>query len=122
MGLLFVCIGGVIGALGRYFFGILITTLFPKMKNHTSTLIINGIGSFILGIVLANFVVADGDSTARLLGITVGVVGSFTTYSTFSLDCVKLIQSKRWTEVVQYISTTLLISIGFYSIGFFLIN
>jgi CrcB protein len=122
MGFLFVCVGGVIGALGRYFFGVLVTKLFPKMKSHTPTLLINGIGSFILGILLANLVVENEELSAKLLGITVGIVGSFTTYSTFSLDCVKLLQQRRWTEAILYISSTLFTTIGLFCVGYFLIR
>jgi CrcB protein len=120
MNLLFVCIGGVIGALGRYYFSLVFSRLFPKMKNYVSTLFINGIGSFALGSIVAIFIDSTGSYSNMALGIMVGMIGSFTTFSTFALDCVKILQQKEWIQGIAYIVCTLFISIGLFYIGFFI--
>ena len=72
-------IGGAIGALLRY--GVYQYT--PQDRFPLPTLIVNVVGSFVFG--LATFAGA-GTSTMQFLGI--GVCGSFTTFSAFSVETV----------------------------------
>ena len=78
---LLISIGGAFGAILRYLVGQLINnTSFPW-----ATLIVNALGSFILG--LAIFGVHDADI---LLMVSVGFCGAFTTFSSFSFQTVSL--------------------------------
>lgn len=74
-------IGGALGAIGRYTVGQrLETRRFPL-----STFTVNVLGSFVLGAV----VFADiGESVVLFIGV--GFCGAFTTFSTFSVDTVRL--------------------------------
>jgi fluoride exporter len=84
-------IGGFLGAVSRYLvanrISILIGASFPF-----GTLAVNAIGSFLLGFLsrflLEHFIV---DELVRV-GILVGFLGAFTTYSTFSYESVVLLQ------------------------------
>lgn len=104
---LLVGVGGAIGAVGRYGVGKLVTTdQFP-----ISTLIMNVIGSFLLGLVLFS----QTSETMRLL-VGVGVCGAFTTFSTFSVDIVRLIEKgKIWPALLHGSGNILLsvIAVGF---------
>ncbi|MFZ3589464.1 fluoride efflux transporter FluC [Bacillus sp. DJP31] len=116
---LYICIGGVIGSLGRYWFAAFLAKQFPTLESYIPTLFINGIGSFLLGLIL-NVTVGMNDSFSSLiLGATVGVIGSFTTYSTFSLDCVKLLLDKKWFRFFQYSISTFSLSIFSFLIGYY---
>ncbi|MBM6617637.1 fluoride efflux transporter FluC [Bacillus suaedaesalsae] len=119
MTFLYVCIGGVLGALGRYTIGVMITKYLPQIHAYVSTIIVNGIGSFVLGIVLSSYNFSSKSSI--MIGITIGLIGSFTTYSTFALDCVKFIHRKEWMACMYYVVGTLLISIGLFSIGYYIL-
>jgi CrcB protein len=81
MEILLISIGGAVGAVLRYVVGQLIdNTSFPW-----ATLVVNALGSFILGSVI--FGVSDSDI---LLLVSVGFCGAFTTFSSFSFQTVSL--------------------------------
>lgn len=81
MEILLISIGGAVGAVLRYVVGQLIdNTPFPW-----ATLVVNALGSFILGSVI--FGVSDSDI---LLLVSVGFCGAFTTFSSFSFQTVSL--------------------------------
>ncbi|MEH6790196.1 fluoride efflux transporter CrcB [Parasphingorhabdus sp.] len=98
---LLVMAGGALGAAGRYHLGRLIFHLggigFPY-----GTLVANVSGGFLMGIltgVLArsNFV----DEPWRLL-LGVGLLGGFTTFSTFSLEVLNMIERSEWGTAIGY--------------------
>lgn len=76
--------GGALGAVLRYLVGEFI----PSERFPFGTLAVNVFGSFALGVV--TFVAA---STDIVLFVGIGVCGSFTTYSSFSVETVRLWES-----------------------------
>jgi CrcB protein len=84
-------IGGSIGATARYLVGQTV----EHERVPAATLTVNVLGSFVLGLVA--FLGISGD--ARLL-IGTGVCGSFTTFSSFTTDTVRLWETgERWLAV-----------------------
>lgn len=90
--LIFVAIGGAIGASMRYGTTVFMTAWLGKGFPY-ATLTVNIVGSFIMGLLFS--AVQHGifpDNQWRLL-IGVGLLGALTTFSTFSMDSLLLIQS-----------------------------
>ncbi len=88
---LLVMLGGAIGALGRYQFGRLTGHLFGLGFPY-GTLGVNVIGGLVMGMLagwLARF--GHGGEPIRLL-LAVGVMGGFTTFSSFSLEIVLMME------------------------------
>ncbi|MEZ4239788.1 MAG: CrcB family protein [Myxococcota bacterium] len=85
--------GGALGALSRYGVSLLLARwLGPAFP--FGTLAVNGVGSFVLGLVVALGPLAPGDDdllgpTARALAGT-GFCGAFTTFSTFSVETMRM--------------------------------
>ena len=79
-------IGGAFGALARY----AVIRSVPSQNFPVGTFIVNVIGSFILGAFTFS-----NSSSGILLIVGVGICGSFTTFSTFSLDTVRLIEENN---------------------------
>ena len=77
--------------------------LFP-----TTTLCINVSGAFLLGYLVERF--ASTWWTRPLLGI--GLLGGFTTMSTFAVDVAQLARSDRWTTAAAYVTATTVLGIG----------
>ncbi len=77
--------GGAIGAVLRHWVYTYTKLADADSGFPTATLAVNVVGSFVLGVaVLAGW----GDSTMQFLGI--GICGSFTTFSSFSVETVRL--------------------------------
>ncbi|MFT7260080.1 MAG: CrcB protein [Glaciecola sp.] len=99
---LFVAIGGAVGASMRYFILQIATNLLGKSFPF-GTLVVNVLGSFLLGLLYAFIQQDDGDNTGFRVLVGIGLLGAFTTFSTFSLDTVLLIQQgeiiKAWLNV-----------------------
>gem|GEM_PF-55767 len=97
-------VGGAVGVLARYG----IANAFPVASREIpwSTLAINLSGSFLLGMVL--FVVEQRPPN-RLLRpfLAIGVLGGFTTFSTFAVEVVQLVRDRPWIAL-----SYLVISVG----------
>ena len=102
--LLLVAIGGAIGALARY----LTTTMLP-IDSHWSTLAINLSGSFLLGIIAGGMYSSGAISDELLLLIGTGILGAFTTMSTFSVDLMRMVDDSQLTTAGIYLTSTALI-------------
>jgi CrcB protein len=97
MGYVWVAIGGALGSVTRYACaGLGVRLLGPAFP--WSTLFVNVTGSFAIGL-LAALLTADGkplvtgDGRAFLM---VGVLGGFTTFSSFSLETLNLARGGAW--------------------------
>ncbi|MBS4221824.1 fluoride efflux transporter CrcB [Lederbergia citrea] len=102
MNLLAVGLGGVVGSLLRYFISTLSfgasDQLFPF-----HTLLVNLIGSYFLGILTGLNKRIPYIPTYISAAIGTGLIGSFTTFSTFSTEVVKLLQDHYYFMAFSYI-------------------
>jgi fluoride exporter len=111
-----VFVGGGLGAVGRYAFGLLATASFGS-GFAWGTLGVNVIGSLIIGLLAQALPLADeGGAMARLFLIT-GVLGGFTTFSAFSLDALQLMQRGEAGLAIAYILASVLVSIAAAALG-----
>ncbi|MBD5213344.1 MAG: fluoride efflux transporter CrcB [Bacteroidales bacterium] len=101
--LLCVAIGGALGAICRYIVGSL---NFAQSQPHLRTAIINIAGCLIIGIA---WTVIDSlqPSKAWYNILVAGFLGGFTTYSSFSLETIRLILDGRIVASLAYVSLTL---------------
>ena len=88
---LWITVGAVLGALSRYWIGLWSA---DKLGTHFvyGTLIINLIGSFVLGLFLALHLDRGLFTASIRYLVAVGWCASFTTYSTFSWDTFRYLQ------------------------------
>lgn len=98
--ILFVGMGGAVGSMLRY--GISLLTAAMHGPATIATLAVNIIGSLVLGLLTATC----GQGSLMLFA-TVGVCGGFTTFSTFSVQSVALLQQGRYVMGALYIFSTL---------------
>jgi CrcB protein len=97
-----IALGGALGSMARYATGIyvarLLGTAFPW-----STLLINIVGSFLIGAFAESFALRWGVSQSTRAFLVVGICGGFTTFSTFSLDIVTLVNRGEMLTAGAYI-------------------
>ena len=99
MGLLCVGAGGALGAMGRYGLGLIpLGSELPLM-----TLLINFLGSVAIGAIVETSELAAGAlSREAVLFLKVGLCGGFTTFSTFSLETLELIEGGQYAIAGAY--------------------
>ena len=95
---LLVFVGGGAGAVIRYAVGELFRGRGWSAHFPWHTFLINVAGSFALGLLAV--LCKDRAAMLRLLGI--GVCGGFTTFSTFSVEAVRLIEEERIGAAMGY--------------------
>ncbi len=85
--LIFVALGGAAGSAGRYAIGSWMKDL-PGIQ--WGTFVVNIVGAFLLGIVASVAANQPDWDVAVRTGLTVGVLGGFTTFSTWTVESVEL--------------------------------
>lgn len=105
--ILFVGLGGAIGAMLRYSIGLLPA----KGDFPILTLLINILGAVAIGIV-AGAAVKYGLSENLILFIKTGICGGFTTFSTFSLEAFNLIKNRHYGLAAIYVLLSVSLCIG----------
>tara|TARA_Y100000590_G_scaffold458232_1_gene612529 strand:+ start:4410 stop:4784 length:375 start_codon:yes stop_codon:yes gene_type:complete len=97
IGVIAIVIGGALGSLCRYFMSMNIYLLLGKSFPY-GTLAVNILGSIIMGSVYILAMEKITISEELRAGITVGFLGAFTTFSTFSIETMNLIESGEITK------------------------
>ncbi len=119
--LLLVFLGGGCGAVCRYLGGIGYVRAFGLRYPFVATLIINVAGGLLMGLLvgaLAAFAVRGGGHSHRLrLLLGVGVLGGFTTFSSFSLEAVQLIERRAYALATAYVLGSVVLSLGGVMVG-----
>ena len=101
MNFLLVMAGGAVGSAARYGVGKLtLASLGPDYP--WGTLAVNLIGGFLMGL-LAGILARTGGSEHTRLLLGVGVLGGFTTFSSFSLDTVLMIERGQFGMAMAYV-------------------
>ena len=111
MGFVIVFIGGGLGAALRHGVNLLSARLFgTAFPWHT--LIENVTGSLVMGFLAAYFAFkADPSSQHWRLFLTTGILGGYTTFSTFSLDSALLLQKGAYIQAASYMIGSVLLSV-----------
>jgi CrcB protein len=99
--LLFIALGGASGAVARYLLANWVHALW-ETRMPIGTLLVNMIGSFAIGVIYVMVVerqIIHPDWRASLM---VGFLGAFTTFSTFSLETIALLEAGHTAHALAY--------------------
>ncbi|MEG3163278.1 fluoride efflux transporter CrcB [Sphingomonas sp. PB2P19] len=111
MSLLYVMLGGAFGSGARYLTGRATLSLFGPDFPY-GTLAVNLIGGLLMGALVGMLArVSNGGETWRLL-LGVGALGGFTTFSSFSLDAVTMIERGQMGVALGYVLVSVIGSIA----------
>lgn len=105
MNYLIVGVGGVIGAILRYIVGKIFREVMDK-DHPVATLFINVIGSFLIGYLSTKHL-----SSEYKLFLMTGLLGGFTTYSTFMLETSRYIKKDKHIKALIYVFVSLVAGI-----------
>ena len=112
MRLVLIAVAGAAGALTRYGVGNAVgVRTFPW-----ATLGINVLGSFLLGLLLQ---AAPGRLSDDVrVGLAVGFLGAFTTFSTFSYETVSMLRDGRAGAALAYVAASVVVGLGAAAVGY----
>lgn len=86
------------------------------------TLTVNILGSILMGLLAELFVIRSGLPQELRLFLTTGLLGGFTTFSTFSLDAATLWERGQWGIATGYVVLSLVLSMAGLLAGLMLIR
>ncbi|EIJ2225954.1 fluoride efflux transporter CrcB [Vibrio parahaemolyticus] len=113
----FIAFGGAIGACSRYLVSEFCVLLFGRGFPY-GTLTVNVVGSFIMGLLIAAFENEILATEPWRQVIALGFLGALTTFSTFSMDNVLLMQQGAFFKMGLNILLNVVLSISAAWIGF----
>lgn len=105
-----IALGGAIGAFSRFGLMNLVASMLGN-RLPWGTLLVNVCGSLLIGVLyvlVSERMLLSGEARALLM---VGFLGAFTTFSTFSLDTVLLIQQGWLLQAIAYMLASVMICV-----------
>ena len=112
-----VAIGGSLGALLRYLAYVLFKSYLFTNYIFLSTLFVNILGSFLIGLLITLMETKHLSLDVIKYFLIIGVLGSFTTFSTFSIESVDLLLSKKFVQAFSYMFLSLSLCLLFTFVG-----
>ncbi|MGO1121167.1 fluoride efflux transporter CrcB [Rhodovibrionaceae bacterium A322] len=119
--------GGAVGALARHFFAAQITHIFGTGGFPYGIFAANILGSFLMGVLVecllklnAQFPLLHSPEVRGFLAV--GLLGAFTTFSTFSLETVLLIERQQYLLAGVYVAGSVVLSVSGLFLGLWLMR
>lgn len=110
--ILLVAVGGSFGSVCRYLTGVTALSLFGPRFGWTGTLTVNLVGGLLMGVLVGFLAHRGGPDQERLrILLGVGILGGFTTFSSFSLDAALMIERRDYVLASAYILASVILSI-----------
>lgn len=120
MSLFLVAIGGAIGSFLRYLMGKILPTKIPILGQFPiSTLSVNLLGSFIIGLI-GYFVMQKNISEEFRVFFVVGILGGFTTFSSFGLETFAMLEHREYLKMALYLLSTNILGIACVGFGWWI--
>ncbi len=114
--LAWVAAGSALGGVARFLLG----GLFHRLTGDgfpLGTLVINITGSFLLGFIYRYTGELPAVSPEVRTFLTIGLCGGYTTFSTFSYDSVRLLETGQTGKALAYVGLSVVISLGALMLG-----
>ncbi|MDC0425525.1 fluoride efflux transporter CrcB [Pelagibacteraceae bacterium] len=117
---LLVALFGAAGSVLRYSL-YLITPRFFYLNFPVSTVLVNLLGSFFIGVCVSLFDKSIITENIRIF-IAIGLLGGFTTFSTFSMDLFNLLNKSLYIEMISYLVLSVLGGVLLFFAGYKIVS
>lgn len=115
LNLVAVFIGGGIGSTLRWL-------VCKSVQNHYGTFIVNILGAFMIGVLFQYIAQKTTFNPTLKLFLMTGLLGGFTTFSTYLLDFVRLLNNNLAWEAVLYLLLSVLLGVAGLILGMKLVS
>lgn len=113
--IIFIGLGGLLGAISRFFIGFFGSWLMPNLEKPWWTFLVNLVGCFLIG-----FCTVKVQPPHWRSFLITGFLGAFTTFSTFSLDTMQAFQAGFSMLAFSYLTLTVILCLGAAYLGWWL--
>ena len=107
-------VGGGVGSVARYVFAAMFNR--PAVEGAPGfpwgTLGVNVVGSLLIGVVMGLMATRWAARDELRLALAVGVLGGFTTLSSFSWETLSMLQAQQFARAAAYVVATIVLGIG----------
>lgn len=103
--------GGAVGSVLRFWMSTWVHS-FAGRSFPYGTLTVNVFGCLAMGFLFVLFVDRLSDNNVLRAGILIGVLGGFTTFSSFSIETFNLIEQGAWVKAAVNMTGSLLLCVG----------
>jgi len=114
--MLAIAAGGAAGSLLRFWMSNWVHS-FAERSFPYGTLVVNVLGCLLMGFLFVLFIDRLSDNPVLRAGILIGVLGGFTTFSSFSIETFNLIEQGAWVKAAANMSGSLVLCVGATWIG-----
>lgn len=106
-----IAIGGALGSVMRYWVSTGVYGILGRGFPY-GTLVVNVLGCLAMGMLFVLLVERAGDNTVLRAGVLIGVLGGFTTFSSFSIETFNLIEQGAVLKAAANMATSLFVCLG----------
>ena len=103
--------GGAVGSLLRFWMSNWVHAFAGRTFPY-GTLAVNVLGCLIMGFLFVLFIDRLSDNPVLRAGVLIGVLGGFTTFSSFSIETFNLIEQGAWAKAAANMSGSLVLCVG----------
>ena len=103
--------GGAVGSVLRFWMSTWVHS-FAGRSFPYGTLTVNVLGCLAMGFLFVLFIDRLSDNNVLRAGILIGVLGGFTTFSSFSIETFNLIEQGAWVKAAANMTGSLLLCVG----------
>ena len=103
--------GGAVGSVLRFWMSTWVHSFAGRTFPY-GTLTVNVVGCLAMGFLFVLFVDRLSDNNVLRAGILIGVLGGFTTFSSFSIETFNLIEQGAWVKAAANMTGSLLLCVG----------
>jgi CrcB protein len=113
---LYIALFGALGCLARYFLSGWVHGLIGSALPY-GTLVVNVIGAFLIGLVMEVGLRSTAVSPELRIGLTIGFLGGFTTFSSFSYETFRLLEGAQLPQALANVLLSVVACLAFTFLG-----
>ena len=122
LNLVYVGVGGFLGSIGRYLLAGTVYRIFPNLNFPIGTAVVNILGCFLIGFIAGLVEVRNLLGPELRIFILIGLLGGFTTFSTFGFETFALLRDGAFIAAFANVLVQVIVGISAVWLGFNIIR